>query len=199
MSIFFKLANFISSLFLKKKEPVVVPTVTWPELAVFVTPPAPTPIPEPVVPIEPQKPVVLTNREKLYNMAKSCLGRDASPSDVAPDELGCAETINYVYKQTFGKPIATPGISTTQLYETMRRSSKFQKIEDPLFGDIIISPTGTGHNPQMPNGHVGIVGKYGIMSNSSSNGKFEQNYTLTSWIKRYKVTGGYPVIFFRVL
>lgn len=137
-----------------------------------------------------------TNREKLFNTALSCLGTDASPNDVAPDEYGCAETVNEVHKKCFGFPIGGE-LSTYKMYAVLKSSPLFTKVDSPLNGDIIISPTGYG-NGKLSNGHVGIMA-FGdkIMSNNSYTGKFEQNYNLATWRARYKDIGNYPVDFFR--
>ena len=128
---------------------------------------------------------------------------DASPMDVAPDEFGCAETVNEIYKKAFGSYIETPGISTTKIFAAMvDRQDKFVRLTDPEPGNIIISPTGFSNFPNTPikNGHVGIFGKdLKIMSNSSSTGKFQENYTLDTWIERYRVNGGYPIYYFKVI
>ncbi len=137
-----------------------------------------------------------TNREKLFTTAVSCLGTDASPNDVAPDEYGCAETINEVHKKAFGFPIGGD-VSTYRMYAVLKSSPLFVKTDSPLAGDIIISPTGYG-NGNLTNGHVGIIGEKGkILSNSSFSGKFEQNYDLVTWNARYKKIGNYPVDYFR--
>lgn len=137
-----------------------------------------------------------TSREKLYYTALSCLGTDASPNDVAPDEYGCAETVNEIHKKCFGFPIGGE-LSTYKMYAVLKSSPLFIKVDSPLEGDIIISPTGYG-NGDLSNGHVGIMSIKGdIMSNSSKTGRFEQNYNLLTWNDRYKKIGGYPVEFFR--
>ena len=46
------------------------------------------------------------SRKKFYDAAVSFLGRDASPRDQADDELGCAESLNQIYKAAFGEFIA---------------------------------------------------------------------------------------------
>lgn len=134
---------------------------------------------------------------KLYTTARGYLGKDASPNDVAPDEYGCAETVNDIYKDAFGQPICLPGILTTQLYyEMLRNPIDFKSVITPEPGDIIISPTGLG-NGALKNGHVGIVGIYGILSNNSNTGNLSEDYTLEKWNARYKEVGGFPVLFFR--
>lgn len=124
---------------------------------------------------------VSTRREKLYDTAYKCLGIDASPRDTAPDELACAETVNAVYKQAFGTEIGGD-VSTLRMYQALKAHKDFVETSSPLNGDIIISPTTLA---RVPVGHVGIVGKWQVMSNNSYTGKWEAHYTLESWRLRY--------------
>lgn len=124
---------------------------------------------------------VSTRREKLYETAYSFLGKDASPADYASDELGCAESVNAVYKAAFGKEIGGD-VSTIRMYEALKNNKELRLVDSPLFGDIIISPTTLA---RVPVGHVGIVGKWQIMSNNSYTGRWEAHYTLESWRLRY--------------
>lgn len=141
------------------------------------------------------KDLMTSQRVKLYATAVSCLGIDASPADVAPDEYGCAETVSDILIISgINLPVLT---LTTDLYRHFIKH--FQRTTEPLPGDIIISPTGYGMTGIIPNGHVGIMYTGGrIMSNSSATGTFEINYSLDSWGARYGKQGGYPVEFFRV-
>ena len=137
-----------------------------------------------------------SNRSRLYIAAVSSLGTDASPNDIAPDELGCAETVNAVHRKAFGYEIGG-GISTNLVYKALISHPKFIGVDKPLEGDVIISPTGYG-NGKLSNGHTGIMGKDGvIMSNDSATGLFKENYTLQTWRGYYEARGGYPVKFFR--
>lgn len=137
-----------------------------------------------------------TKRELLYQTAVESLGKDASPNDAAPDEYGCAETVNAIHKKAFGDPIGGD-VSTLRMYKCLQTRFDFKQVQDPQRGDIIISPTGSGGTKEVPNGHVGIMADNGvIMSNSSANGLFLKNYTLASWRNRYE-KAGYPVLFFR--
>lgn len=136
------------------------------------------------------------NRDLFWQTAVSCLGTDASPNDVAPDEYGCADTVNCIHEKAFGYQIGG-SVSTHKLFQALENSDDWSRVDTPSYGDIIISPTGYG-NAKIPNGHVGIIDKDGkIMSNSSATGNFERNYTMEAWRNRYQVQGGYPVIFFR--
>lgn len=135
--------------------------------------------------------------EKLHRTALMNLGRDASPSDVAPDELGCAETVNAINQQAFGDVIGGD-VSTYRMQIALRSHNKFVRVDTPRPGDLIISPTGFAQvrRPKIKNGHVGIY-SYGntILSNDSfNNGKFLPNYQIQKWRERYKE---YPVYFYR--
>ncbi len=145
----------------------------------------------------------MTMNGKLYLTAISCLGTDASPNDVAPDELACAETVDTIYKKAFGAFIAgdeAPTLSTKGLYDALSTSRNWLLLtpSEVVPGCIVISPTGMGNNPQMPHGHVGIVSSDGkIMSNTSATGLWMENYSLATWRERYAVGGGFPVLFFK--
>ncbi len=133
---------------------------------------------------------------KLFETAKSLLGVDASPNDIAPDELGCAETVSNVIKKAgFPFPVI---ISTKELYAQFSHDEGWLEVPNPLAGDVILSPTGLGGKNGITNGHTGVVGLNDVvMSNSSATGKFEANYTLKTWKARYQDKGGYPILFFR--
>lgn len=138
------------------------------------------------------------NRLMLFATAIRYLGTDASPNDVAPDELACAETVYDILAKAFPLNVGFPFlVSTSKLYDALRTSPKYMKMDQPLEGDIVISPTGYG-NGNLSNGHVGIKGEGDrIMSNSSDSGKFEENYSMEGWKMRYVNKGGYPMLYFR--
>ncbi len=144
-----------------------------------------------------------TPNGRLYMTAVSVLGTDASPNDVAPDELACAETVDTIYKKAFGAFIeggVGPTLSTTALYNAFSSSHNWLLLtpSEVVPGCVVISPTGMGTNPQMPHGHVGIVSSDDkIMSNTSATGLWMENYSLASWRERYVVGGGYPMLFFK--
>lgn len=144
-------------------------------------------------------------RIKLYETAKLYIGTDASPNDLAPDEYGCAESVNEIIRAAFGEYLyAGNRLSTYWLYKALKESDKWIEASIPIPGSIVISPTGYGHrrdaagNLIIPNGHVGIVMLDGkIASNDSRDGKFRENYTIDSWADRYVVKGGYFMKMFR--
>lgn len=137
------------------------------------------------------------NRITLYLEALKYLGSDASPMDEAIDDLGCADSVSKIIINTFGNII--PGsVSTRILNEQLNKSKHFTRVKDFRPGDIIMSPTGSSKGGKISNGHVGIVGENEqIMSNSSSTGLWTQNFTIASWVERYRMAGGYPIICYR--
>lgn len=137
------------------------------------------------------------NRLKLYTQAVSFLGIDASPLDEAPDDVGCADSVSRILKSIFPQSLKG-SIATAELYKQLRASPDYKLVTEFRAGDIIISPTGMGKTGKIKHGHVGIIGEYEeIMSNSSATGLWTNNYTLTSWVDRYRTQGGYPIYFFR--
>ena len=131
--------------------------------------------------------------QKVYDVAKSCLGTHITEDPSVDPALGCAEAVSYVLEQA-GYDLGFHGIAgTSDLYTWLK--NHFTPVTDPLPGDVIISPTGTSTTGS-PHGHVGIVAKYGVLSNNSNDGKFEENFDLTKWHNYYSALG-FPVLFFR--
>ena len=133
----------------------------------------------------------------IVELAKSKIGQDASPRDLAPDSLGCAETVSTIlheYDPTF--PIV---IGTEQLYLELVKSRKWRKILTPEAGCVVISPTGYRLEPSdMKHGHTGIyITDNLICSNDSATGKWLQNYNRITWRQRYYYEGRYPVFCFK--
>lgn len=145
------------------------------------------------------------NGDKIYLTAKSLLGFDASPQDIAPPSLACAETVNYIVKKAIGAPVGG-GASTAAMYKCLTQfTARFVQVglADALPGDIIIAPTGyavpPALQPRVDHGHVGIVAKFGVLSNNSENGLLSENYTVQSWLDYYTEFGRIPTYIFRVL
>jgi hypothetical protein len=136
-----------------------------------------------------------SNAQKLYDAAVAALGTDASPNDLAPDELGCAETVSSIIRKVLPDfPVIT---GTATLWERFISDGRFTEVTGtPQAGDIIISPT----QPQRPfPGHTGIfLGEREIASNDSRTGTFAQNYVLNTWKGYYGAKGGYPVYIYRL-
>lgn len=140
---------------------------------------------------------VLSNADLLYLTALKCLNKDVTPDDVVDDEFACAAQVNAVYKKAFGEEIGG-GASTYNLYKALVQHRGFRRTDNPKRGDIVISPTGyQGVGGTLPHGHVAIMGENGIiMSNNSLTGLFEENYTVSSWIKKYVEKGKFPMFYF---
>lgn len=139
--------------------------------------------------------VSLTNRERVYQVAKDSLGKNLCENRI----LGCMESVNAVVSAAVGQSVGG-GASTWLGYQALLNNpNRFMKVDKPLPGDIIMSPSGTSSIPDNVHGHTGIVGIYGVLSNSSSTGLFEEKYTLQSWLDFFCTQEGFPVYYFRVL
>ena len=137
----------------------------------------------------------LLMRKTLLQVCKENLGRDASPADLAPDEVGCAETVTTILKQVYPEtPILT---GTYSLLDYLRNPKNgWKQIDHPEPEAIILCATGTG-NGSIP-GHTGFCDEnLNIMSNDSKTGKFLTNYTLKTWRDRYVLKGDYKIYYFK--
>ena len=112
-------------------------------------------------------------------------------------EVACANVVTGVFElvddSIFGARGREDRINGTYtLSDVLSRHPRFKKLNAPLPGCVILSPTGKGKAGTV--GHVGFVDLDGksILSNSSYTGRFERNYTLDSWHKRYTVGFGIP-------
>lgn len=130
-----------------------------------------------------------TESEKIYRRAKSLLGQDASPRDLVRDDVACAESLCNVLEI----PVIT---GTYTLNYFLATSPLFEKVFNPVRGDIIISPTGTGNGQII--GHTGIVSDNGkIMSNNSNSGLWDEHLDISLWNWRYANLGGFPINYYR--
>lgn len=153
-------------------------------------PPVPQPLPEPQKP--PVKPVmdVKSNCFKLFEAAVSFLGKEASPKDIAPDELGCAESFCNVVRKVYPDfPMIT---YTPTLLAHLKNDKRFKATLEAKPGVAIISPTASSTRV----GHVGIFLDGKIASNNSPDGLWKANFTLATWISRYRTKFGLPVLYF---
>ncbi len=133
-------------------------------------------------------------RQVIFETAKGCLGKIMAP---IYKEWGCAEAVNNIVKMAIGREIGG-GPSTYRMYLILKDSKEWQRVTDSMPGDLIISPTGFGTGKI--SGHVGIVSDdQKIISNNSETLKLDEHYDLRSWDARYKVVGGFPVYFYRIV
>lgn len=130
---------------------------------------------------------LLMNKKTLLQVCKDTLGKDASPKDLAPDSLGCAESVTTILKQVYpSTPIVT---GTYSLWEYLKDSKNgWTEIKVPEPEAVIVSVSGTGNGTVR--GHTGIFDEdLNIMSNDSKTGKWMVNYNLPAWINRYVTKG----------
>lgn len=152
--------------------------------------PAPTPVPAPT-PLPTQESL----REKIYQEALLWIGKDASPQDVVNDEVGCVESVANIVRRVMPLPQM---YGTAALLAYLNKSKQWQATLDPKPGNLIVAATGTG-NGSIP-GHCGIhAGNNLIMSNTSADGIWRQNYTIETWVRRYRQNGGMRVHYFEAI
>jgi hypothetical protein len=176
--------------FLKALRDLFTPASDSPALAPSVPQDAPNePTPAPALP-KPQSP-----SEKLLETAKLYIGKDASPNDLAPDELGCADTVSAIVHEAFPDFPANI-LSTVVLNANLKAHPKFKLVKDPQPGDIIVSPT-VGKTV----GHTGICFEEArIASNNSfgpNKGRFTNNYSLAKWGSTFESKKGLAIHLYR--
>ena len=175
-----KFINFLINYFTVKKAPDVLPSDMEPPKDLDAN-----------VPIDGPKPKRETLSERIAEAAIGMLGRDASPKNLAPQELSCAESVSNVIGTVlldFPEVVGTP-----ELYDILRKDVRFKRVTDPQKGCIVISPS-VVRNGVRVYGHTGIyINDYEIASNSSATGKWTQSHTRQEWIDYYyghqKLTG----------
>ena len=135
-------------------------------------------------------------RDLLYGQARLFLGRDASPLDLVNDDLGCAESVSCIIAKVTQFPIIT---GTSSLNAYLARDPRFQNRNDDFApGTVIVSPTGSGQ--AKIRGHVGIFGENEtIMSASSIDGLWKQNFTLQTWRRYYEEAGGLETFYYTLI
>lgn len=140
---------------------------------------------------EPPKPMTITNREHLYNVAYSCLDKDMAPTQ---DILGCAEAWSFVAMKAGVKGLPKRGILGTPELDVWL-SKNFVRVESPLPGDTVMFPTGKGNGKIK--GHVFIAGKHKWMSNNSNTGDWDDHKTAKQALDYYTKYGGISPRYYR--
>lgn len=141
--------------------------------------------------------------ETIYAYAKTQLGKDASPLNLASYVVACAESVSTILVHLgFLLEIIT---GTWTLEMALKSAPEWVEVKVPIRGDILLYATGEGGLNGVTAGHVMIIGddvpgvpgdKY-AMSNNSLNGIFDNHLTLASARARYRDLGGYPEHIFR--
>lgn len=114
----------------------------------------------------------------LLSVAMQYRGKDASPKNLAPQELSCAEGVSNIIHEW--NPAFPSGVlNTARLAQILDASPHFERTTIPKAGCVIVSPR-VGETP----GHAGFFTEPNwILSNDSRTGKMEVNYSLDSWIR----------------
>lgn len=136
------------------------------------------------------------NSKKLFDTAKANLGQLLSDGNA---NFGCAITVNNLALKAWGHPIGG-GASTNLMYSSLQDTTRFTliPIANTLPGDIIIAPTGYAKDAAQ-HGHVGVIAQYGILSNSSEDGRLHEQWTIPRWVDYYVTFLGFPLKIYRVL
>lgn len=123
--------------------------------------------------------------EKIYNTAVANLGQHLTLDPSVAFEVGCAEAVSKVLQLAGVQGIPQRGYAgTDDLFQWLKVNKNFVQTAQPQWGGIVVSPTiGSNH------GHCGIILKRGIASNDSSNGKFNENYSVDSWVNVFENKG----------
>jgi len=137
---------------------------------------------------------------KLYQVTMDWLDKDASPDNIAPSEVACAETLTFLINKVDPTIKWTSRTSTSAVNgDLSRMTKKFQVVQLPRAGDIRMSPS-IYRNGELIHGHCAVfLDSYWMASNDSKSGKLRKNYTNDSWAERYRDKLGLQIINYRML
>lgn len=116
----------------------------------------------------------------IYNIAADCVRnpRHLTLNHMVPNEVGCCEAVSWILLNA-GFKIPHGGIAGVNDLIDWMIDNGFEEMGAPIPGAIV-----TAHSPNLRNtayAHAGVVLQFGMGSNNSATGKFEQNYSLASW------------------
>ena len=138
----------------------------------------------------------------VHTAAKNAVNQFSSATGPDGGNLACVWSLRHIVFNTLGRWITrTDGTSVFDAELQKCYGSTLQE-NDVRAGGIIIAPTITRPDGTRIIGHVGLLGPPGagdarlIYSNSSSEKKWKQNFTLNSWIRRYRAGKGLKVRFY---
>ncbi len=138
---------------------------------------------------------IIAGDAPLYTLAKAAIGKHLTLDPNIPSDVGCAEAVSYLLWK-LGAPIPSKGIAGTAALEAwVVASGLFIKRAHAGIGFLIFSSTGTGNGTV--EGHTGVLAffnlqfknDWGILSNNSDNGLFQEKWSLDAWTKNYVVKG----------
>lgn len=139
---------------------------------------------------------IITPRQHLLQVALAGRTFDVSPLDYAKDDVGCCDSVTKLIQKVY--PDFKSILGTAELKRVLDLDKRFRQTDKLEAGNIIISCTGQGNGTIR--GHVGIL-KDGevIMSNNSRDGLWMENFTVTSWVKRYRNMGGMKIYVYELV
>lgn len=138
----------------------------------------------------------------VHDAAKMQVGVFDSSSGPDHGNLACVWAVRHIVKAVLGRWITRTDGTAVFAQELLSCFGSTHQEADVKPGGIIISPTQNIPGATRRNvGHVGIIGAGGglnrlIYSNSSAQARWQQNFTLGSWIARYRDTKRLKVLFF---
>lgn len=138
----------------------------------------------------------INTKPTLFAAAQEYLGRDASPRNLAPSELSCAESVSTIIKEIL--PDFPTITGTWTLWDRLENDPRFERVSTPVAGTIIISPTGEGKRGAI--GHTGIFGRdLLIMSNRSATGLWDITHNLEEWTQYYQRDRKFPIFYYQLI
>lgn len=123
----------------------------------------------------------------LYNVAAGNLGQHLTLDPSVPDDVGCAEAVSACLEQAGYTNLPPKGLAGVNALIEWMEGQGFVEAPSAAPGYVI-----TAHNPDKSVttfAHTGICLKYGIASNTSSNGIFSENYSYGGWDRYFGVHG----------
>jgi hypothetical protein len=142
------------------------------------------------------------DHKKVYDYVVSQVNKFDSSSGPDGGNLACVWTVRHLAKAALGRSITqTDGTSVfgQELHSCFGHGSEPADVRP---GGIVISPTQNIPGSKRRNiGHVGFVGAGEgngrlIYSNSSAHARLEQNFTVGSWLARYRDKKHLSVLFY---
>ncbi len=130
---------------------------------------------------------------QIYAVATANFGRRLTLDKTVPPEVGCAAAVSWILHKA-GFYIPKGGIATVNSLIDWMLENGFEEVHTPIAGGVV-----TAHRPDRLDpawAHTGICLNYGIGSNNSRTGRFEQNYTYKGWHKSFGTHGSKTRYFF---
>jgi hypothetical protein len=132
----------------------------------------------------------MTPARQMLVYARLMDGKDLS--QIAPNDIGCAESVTRITNILFGDEVIT---GTYSLLEYLLRNNiVWKEVYTPSDGVVVMAATGTGNGSIQ--GRVGIYENGRIWSNNSITDKWDTHFSHQAFVYRYQVLGGMKVRYF---